>query len=291
MTYSFNFFPTVQSNDEIKLKEAAEYKIQAFIEMLGADAALLTDGEEIKSHDLFERLASKKTVTGEEDEEDSELKYLQVIRDIRDRQPDLFEQVKRLPKKARTARIHEAQRNSLLTYFRRGKLQKFYVVGNETPQELHFLAAAKTLAVEKEANREVLGKDFYDLLEKNKQAFKEATSEEAPDVRMKGGRDAATFVLRVLRSKEVRTCKGYTDEDELYIKDVVRLLEEGGLPRQTIKTLATALGKEANPLRILATLRMKIAPEFFRETRAESTAQPSDPREVILSEYLVGGQA
>jgi hypothetical protein len=33
----------VQSNDQIKLKEAAEYKIQAFIEMLGADARLLTE--------------------------------------------------------------------------------------------------------------------------------------------------------------------------------------------------------------------------------------------------------
>ena len=54
--YTFNFFPTEQSNDQIKLKEAAEAKIQAFITLLGADAQLLTEGEAIESHELFNRL-------------------------------------------------------------------------------------------------------------------------------------------------------------------------------------------------------------------------------------------
>ena len=39
--HTYNFFPTEESNDLIKLKEAAEAKIHAFIEMLGADARLL----------------------------------------------------------------------------------------------------------------------------------------------------------------------------------------------------------------------------------------------------------
>ncbi|MCI0411794.1 phospholipase D-like domain-containing protein, partial [bacterium] len=38
--HTFNFFPTEESNDVIKLREAAEAKIHAFIEMLGADARL-----------------------------------------------------------------------------------------------------------------------------------------------------------------------------------------------------------------------------------------------------------
>jgi superfamily II DNA or RNA helicase len=40
--YTFNFFPTRQSNDQIKLKEVAEAKINAFLTLLGGDAALLT---------------------------------------------------------------------------------------------------------------------------------------------------------------------------------------------------------------------------------------------------------
>jgi superfamily II DNA/RNA helicase len=285
--YTFNFFPTIQSNDQIKLKEAAEYKIQAFIEMLGADARLLTEGEEIKSHDLFTRLTSKVTITGEGEAEESELKYLQIIRTIRDKEPDLFEKIKRLPKKARTARIGADNETSLLTYFRKGKLQKFYQVSDSDPAELDFLAAAKKLEVDKKTKRENPGGDFYDLLEKNKDAFRLATTEEVPEVKMKGGRDSTTFVLRFLKSNEVRHFKGFTDEDELYIKKVITLLEEGGLPKQTTKTLVKELSKETNPLKILAKLKTNIAPEFFKETAAESSAQTSGPREVILSEYLI----
>ena len=102
--FTYNFFPTEESNDQIKLKEAAVAKIEAFIEMLGNDARLLTDGEEVKSHDLFRSLTSKKTITGEDEEQQSELEYLNEIKEIRESNPDLFERIKKLPKKARSAK-------------------------------------------------------------------------------------------------------------------------------------------------------------------------------------------
>ena len=125
--YTFNFFPTTQSNDQIKLKEAAEAKINAFLSLLGGDAELLTEGEPIGSHELFDRLTSKKALEGEDEGEESELKYLQIIRDIRENEPDLFEKIKGLPKKARTAKENKEIYDALITYFRRGKLQKFFI--------------------------------------------------------------------------------------------------------------------------------------------------------------------
>jgi len=286
--YTFNFFPTIQSNDQIKLKEAAEYKIQAFIEMLGADARLLTEGEEIKSHDLFTRLTSKKTITGEDEDEESELKYLRIIRNIRDSDPDLFEKIKRLPKKARTAREYQGEVNTLLTYFRKGKLQKFYLAGDKSTEELDFFATVKYLEVDKNTTRQSINPDYYEFLEKNKKAFTQTTTEEVPGTKMKGGRDSATFILKILKSNQVKHFKGYTDDDELYIRKVINLIEEGALPKQTAKTLSKELSKEPNPLKILARLKTNIAPEFFKEPIAESSAQTSGPREVILSEYLIG---
>jgi len=291
--HTFNFFPTVQSNNQIKLREAAEYKIQGFIEMLGADARLLTEGEEIKSHDLFARLLSRTAITGEDEEEESELKYLQIIRNIRDLDPDLFERIKRLPKKGRTARLlSEPASNSLLTYFRKGKLQKFYLADALFCREMDFFAAARTFEADRDIERGTLGKDFYALLEKNKKAFELATTDEIRDFGTKGGRDSASAVLRILKSSEIRKFKGYTDEDELYLANLIRLLEEGGLPKQSSKTLLKELDRElmkgVNPLRVLALLRANIAEEFFRETVAETAAQTSGPREVILSEYLYG---
>lgn len=290
--YTFNFFPTKQSNDLIKLKEAAEAKIHAFISLLGTDARLLTEGEPIESHELFNRLMSKKTITGEDEAEESELKYLQIIKEIRQKNLDLFAKIKRLPKKARTARIYKDGNDSLLTYFRKGKLHKFFIVSaNKGSSELDFMSAAKLLEVPPQAKRENLGKDFYELLDKNKKEFEFATIEEMPDVKLRGGRDSATQVVRILKTNEIRHFKGYTEDDELYLKQVIKELEEGGLPKQTSKTLARKLQNELkkgiNPLKILAVLRMNIPLEFLTQSTVQSAAQVFGPREVILSEYLI----
>jgi len=288
--YTFNFFPTKQSNDQIKLKEAAEAKIHAFITLLGADARLLTEGEPIEHHELFDRLVSKKTITGEDGEEESSLKYLQVIRDIRDNNPDLFEQIKRLPKKARTARKESEKGNRLLTYFRKGKLQKFYQGGTGKPVELDFLAAAHILETTPAIKRMKLDEGFYDLLDKNKKAFVYATIDDLPDVKLKGGRDTATRLLKILRA--VQDFRQFTEEQELFLKKVMRQLEEGGLPRQTAKTVLkemnTVIKKEVKPLKMLAVLQKNIPAELLEGHLAESAAKTAGPREVILSEYLIG---
>jgi len=292
--YSFNFFPTQQSNDQIKLKEAAQAKIQYFIEMLGNDARLLTDGEEIKSFDLFKRLNSKETITGEDQEDDSELKYLQIIRNIRDNEPDTFTKIKRLPKKARSARKSRDHFNSLLTYFRKGKLQKFFHSHNDKSNEVDFFEAAKIFEVKKDVKRDQLGNDFYKLLQDNKDEFENSTKPEAVIVTRKRGRDNASKILAILKTNEIKQCKKFTDEDEFYIKKVIKLIEEGGLPKQTAKTVFAAINKEFsdgfNPLKVLAILKSKISNKFFKETAAESAAQIFGPREVILSEYLRGNE-
>jgi len=77
---------------------------------------------------------------------------------------------------------------------------------------------------------------------------------------------------------------------ESYLKQVIRQLEEGGLPKQTVKStlkqMEKELTKEFKPLKLLAILRLNIAGELLQDTLAESAAQTSGPREVILSEYL-----
>jgi superfamily II DNA/RNA helicase/HKD family nuclease len=289
--YTFNFFPTEESNDQIKLKEAAEAKIQAFITLLGTDARLLTEGEVIESHELFNRLISKRTITGEDEGDESELKYLQVIRGIRDNDPDLFEKVKRLPKKARTAKRYAAKEHQLLTYFRKGKLQKFFVVGRGDAKEIDFISAASLLESKAKDKREKLPADFYDKLEKNKQAFTLATTEEVAELKApRGGRDATWQVLKIL--KAIRDFRQYTEDQEAYIKRLMNRLEEGALPKQTASTVLKALNKELktgkpNPLKVLALLQNNIPKAFLESHIAESAAHTAGPREVILSEYLI----
>jgi len=290
--YTFNIFPSKQSNDLIKLKEAAAAKIHAFITLLGNDARLLTENEEIESHELFNRLTSKEAIIGEDEGQESDLKYLKIIKDIREDNPDLFARIKSLPKKARTARKYKQKTNTLLTYFRKGKLQKFFMSApQQESQELDFITAAKTLEVKENTKREKLNPAFYALLDKNKEAFEFATQEETPEIKLTGGRDSATQVLKIVKAI-LKDTRKFTEEQEDYLKIVIQKITEGALPKQTTKTLLQELNNELkntiNSLRILAVLQKNIAPEFLQEHLSESAAQTSGPREVILSEYLIG---
>jgi superfamily II DNA/RNA helicase len=296
--HTYNFFPTDESNDLIKLKEAAEAKIRAFIEMLGADARLLTEGEEIKSHDLFAKLTSKKTITGEDEEEQSELEYLTEIRDVRDKHPELFARIKRLPKKARSTRqvTQEATGGTkgfpaLLSYFRQGKLDKFFLAEPTNPKsrELDFFAAATVLKpLDPSEKRQSVPADFYTLLDKSKAAFVEATSADLDDSTQghRGGANDA-YILKRLKAKEIRGYHGFTDDDEHYIQEVIHLLIDGALPRPTTKKVAEAVKTEIEPLRVLAVLRRDIPALFFQATRAQQNPHGLSPREVILSSYLL----
>ena len=226
--HTFNFFPTTQSNDQIKLKEAAEVKINAFLTLLGGDAELLTEGEPIGSHELFNRLISKKTLEGDDEVEESELKYLHVIRELRENNPDLFEKIKRLPKKARTAKLNNDIAGALITYFRRGKIQKFFMAQiNKAAEELDFISAAQLLESVPNENKKMLPQEIYDLLDSNKEAFIITTTEEMTEPQTRRGRDSAANILRILKAT-MKNTQQLTEDQELYIKKVLIQLEEGG---------------------------------------------------------------
>ena len=293
--YTFNFFPTTQSNDQIKLKEAAEAKISAFLTLLGGDAELLTEGEPIGSHELFDRLLSRQTLENEDSAGaggESALKYLQAIKEIRDKAPDLFEKIKRLPKKARTSKYHAQQAHSLITYFRRGKLQKFFLSApNTEAEELDFITAAKLMESPPDEKKKKLPEQVYDLLDKNKEAFIIATSEELPQLMQRGGRDSAANILKILKATLKNTQK-LTDEQELYLKKVLTQLEEGGLPKQTAKQTLKALNDLKhdiiNPFKVLTVMKTRIPEKLLEGHYAEKNTAVFGKREVILSLYLSG---
>ena len=252
----------------------------------------MTEGEPIGSHELFNRLISKQTLEGEEGAGKSELKYLHVIKEIRDKAPDLFETIKRLPKKARTAKHNSKHANSLITYFRRGKLQKFFKADRKNAaEEMDFISAAKLLESSPDETKEKLPEQFYDLLDKNKEAFILATTEEMPQQRHRGGHDSAANILKILKAT-IKNTQKLTEDQELYLKKVLTQIEEGGMPKQTAKKTLKALddlkNEIMNPLKVLAVLQMNIPERFLAEHYAERYPQSFGKREVILSMYLTG---
>jgi len=284
--YVYNFFPTVESNNEIQLEEAAIAKIQAFHDTLGEDAQYLTEGEEVTSHELFNRLNSKKVLEeGGEEGGGSELKYLMEIRDIRDKNPKLYEKIKRLPKKSRSAKLYKNKAESTITFFRKGQLRKIFLADNKSASELDFIKAAEVIKSTQKDKREKITPDFYKYLIKNKEEFKLATTEEAREFKQSGGRSNETILIRTL--KAIEKTPTFTDEDEEYLTKVMKALKDGSLTKQTTKMLVKGTKGETNPLKLLYKIRQGIPESFLAETAAGSTCHSSSPREVILSELLI----
>jgi len=291
----FNFFPTDQSEQEIGLEANIKAKIQAFHDTLGEDAKYLTEEEIVSTHRLFgdtlyNRLASKETYEGEEEQEpQSELKYLNFIRDIRDNEPDLFEKVKRLPKKARSAKEMDGERERLITFFRQGKLKKFFIANEEASYELPFLEAVSLFECDKNVVRSKVPSTYYSLLDKNKAQFNLIMSgEELEAAPARSSRSSEGYVIRRLKAKDLRYYRAFTDEDEEYIRLVLTAYEDGIIPGNTTKRIKKAIEREPNPLKVLGILKKNIPNTLLGTSR---TGQPSERarREVILSEYLASG--
>ncbi len=182
--------------------------------------------------------------------------------------------------------------DSLVTYFRRGKLQKFFMADKSlSALELDFMSAASILESTIDDKKQKLPGKFYDLLDKNKEAFIFTTTEEMAEPQRRRGRDSSAQMLKILKAT-VKNTKQFTDEQEHYLKQLIVQLEEGGLPKQTAKeTLKalTALKQDLlNPFKVLGTLQSHVPERFLQEHYAEQNPRSFGKREVILSMYLTG---
>lgn len=294
--HTFNFFPTVQADSEIELTHIARTKIEAFLNLLGGDASILTEGEPVESHELFDKLLSSQAIIGDEEDE-SELKYLRIIEDVRDNNPELFERIKRLPKKSRSARSFSrsfsvyAPSSFLITFFRKGKLMKFfYSISEGGTIELNFLNAAKIFeCTENEKRIKIPLKYYYELLEKNKAAFLSSTIEEFIPVKQKGGSDNRRKLVKILKITQ-KNSKQLTEDQEEYIKKLINRLEEGAIPKtivkKTLEELDNLKNEIQNPLKVIAVLQKNISPNFLKSHYAEISHIPEGKREVILNLFV-----
>lgn len=287
--FIYNFFPTTQSDAHLGLETNITNKIQMFHDILGEDAKYLSDGEEIGSQELFDTLNRKSAYTGEEDQGDSELKYLEMMRKLRDEQPDLFEKIKRLPKKARSGRkIDGNAANELITFFRLGPLKKFYLNRGGESSEVTFFEAANLLECAPDTPRHPIPADYYHWLETNKQRFAQDSLQEEDQVSGGGGRSNVSYIEKRLKDKVFRNCQKFTDTDEEFVDGVKRLISQGLMAKKTAQTIKSAFEKTLDPLEMVAIMRKHI--RSIEATTPNISVQPAGKqREIILSGYQIAG--
>jgi len=282
--FIFNFFPTSQSDEHLGLELNITNKIQMFHDILGEDAKYLSDGEEIGSQELFDTLNNKKVYTGEDEEGDSELKYLEMMRNIRDKDPDLFDKIKTLPKKARSSfASNKFDETQLVTFFRLGKLKKFYQNAGNASTEVTFFDAAKTLECIPDTERiKIPSQNYYSLLDVNKAKFQlDSTITDEDDSNK--GRSNLKYIETRMKDKTFKNCKQFTDSDDEFISGVRHMIAEGRIAKKTAQSVKKEFEKTIDPLEMFGILR-----KYIRSIAVEQSlnGKNRNKREVILSGYL-----
>lgn len=285
--YIYNFFPTTQADVHLGLESNITNKIQMFHDILGEDAKYLSDGEEIGSQELFDTLNNKKAYTGEDEEVDSELMYLDMMRKLRDTNPTLFEKIKKLPKKARSGRLSDTvAANQLVTFFRIGKLKKFYFNEQGKSSEITFFEAARLLECAIETPRHTIPSDYFHLLETNRQRFQQDTIQAAePEGKRGGGRSNLGYIEKRMKDKVFKNCPKFTDSDEEFIVGVQQMITRGTMAKKVAQTIKKELERILDPLEALAVLRRHIRVVDSRGQSGQKTVPAK--REVILSGYQI----
>lgn len=312
--HTFNFFPTPQSEEHLGLEALAKGKIEAFLNLLGGDTKLLTEDETITSHTLFERLGDVKTITGEDEEEDtSELKYLRVIRHIAKQDPDLLAKIKQLPLKARSVKTADVEVLSqaqmlepapttppkqdkvapaLLTYFRKGSLHKFFLTQlQDVTNELPFISAAALLACPVGEPRGTWPGAgwFYNEFKKNKDAFRQVTSElglgQSGD-----SQDNAARILPLLKFSMKKKAM-LTKEENDYMQSIIHRLGARSIPKYVTKRTYRAMqdlqGQIGDPRELMVVLKRWIPDDLLKQHYSEKVVAAETRAEIILSLGLV----
>ncbi|MCD7779740.1 MAG: SNF2-related protein, partial [Candidatus Gastranaerophilales bacterium] len=221
--FIFNFFPTSQTDKELGLESSIIAKIQAFHNALGEDAKYLSDEEEVESYNMRGeeqyRILNSINEFNEQEDENIELKYLTFLRKLRDKDTDTFEKIKNLPKKIRVARESEKTSiDSLITFFRKGRLNKFCITDGSKVSEIPFDEAVKYFECDKNAKRKSLPEQYFDYLAKNKDLFGQPI--ETEELSSKAGKSKYEKIIRDLKAV-LRTCRKYTEDEKGYIQSVI----------------------------------------------------------------------
>lgn len=304
--FTYNFFPTDEGNDEIALTESAKSKIHAFIKLLGNDARLLTGDEEITSHSLFDQINARQAAAGDEAETKSELKYLHQILDVKEKQPELFQRILALPRKARSTRSHAPElasadkpdaapipdRPAVITYFRQDRLDKFFRAHAHAgfAEELDFFTTAEILeTTPDEARQTIPPEQFYPLLDKNKAGFQSISNPTLESIMpaTASGSGNEAIILKRMRARDFRNCDALKVDDKKFIKQIEQIISEGRVGKHTLRKVKEAFDKTADPVEMVTILRREVASQYLLGTAHKSGKDASSaPREVILSSYL-----
>ena len=283
--YVFNFFPSAQVGEHMSLEENITSKIQAFHDTLGEDFKYLSEDEEVDTYGIFgktlyDKLNSKESLEEEDFEEDSTLKYLKIIRDLRDEDEALFIKIKSYPRKIRSAKYLD--KDGTLTFFRKGYIKRFFISDETVSREMTFLDAMKLMESDKEERCHKISNNYYKNLEQNKKELIKILQEESMDISpiRKEGKSHDKTIIKTL--KALNTYPKFTDNEISKIHKLMDLFEDGAIPSVIGKEIVKMIKGIGDPIEIFNTIWDLVPDSYIKNSEIKEEIQDYNT-EVVLS--------
>lgn len=283
--FVFNFFPSSQVGENISLEDNITSKIQAFHDTLGEDFKYLSENEEVDTYGIFgkklyEKLNSDDALEEEDFEEDSSLKYLTIIRNLRDDNEELFIKIKKLPRKIRSGRYLDE--SGTVTFFRKGKIKRFFISDENITKELNFINAIRLFECNELERKVNISECYYENLKRNKIKLIESLECDNTDISpvRKTGKSNTTFILKNL--KGISSCSTLTEFDHDKINKLMDLFEDGTIPSNISKEIAKVIRKNKNPIQILNVIWDMVPDSYIKNINKKDNIEEYST-EVVLS--------
>ncbi|HPS31726.1 MAG TPA: helicase, partial [bacterium] len=112
----YNYFPTDKGERETGIKTISTFKMAMIHALIGEDAKVLTNEEEVNRY-FAEKLCEEKKA---QEEESWDAKYRNLLYFIQRSDPGIFEAAKSLPYRSRVKRTKQVARSGVLVFGRKG---------------------------------------------------------------------------------------------------------------------------------------------------------------------------
>ena len=287
--FVFNFFPTAQSSKHLQLKDRIMEKLQAFHDTLGEDFKYLSDEEQVSSQKLFQDLNAD--LNADEESSNPELAYLAIIRQIRDNDVNLFDKIKKLPKKAKTGRNSDkVKEDSTISFIRKGFIKSFFITGETETRQISFMDAVSYLKCEPDEPKLSVGKKYFEHYDSNNDAFDESlTVEEVITTSRPAVAANDQKMIRYLRAL-LQTIRTFTDDEEEKIKRMIEIWENGDVPSNDTKNILKSIKNVADGVEAYHKIVSQVDDKYFAGRKQVASRAEGEEKQVILSCYMKGAK-
>lgn len=291
--YIYNFFPSESAKEHLSLEDAIKTKINLFHNLLGDDVKTITDDEVTESHGLYDSVLKVNDLSSYDsddiNENESELQYIQLAKEIKKSNKQLYKKIMELPLKFRVATSSQGN-NGLVTLIKCGLNKKFIYCDKDNnceSTEIPFDEAIQLIKCDETKKSIKVPQDYFDLYNKNLDTYEginhiyEITNIKSGHSESKKEKEINKYIQVLLASSDIDT------QDREYLKNIQTSIKNGRFNAKDFSVIQNQIKKPISYEKILKAFKDNIKPYMLEErTNYKTSLTDLENKVIVLSKYL-----